>query len=66
MYRLCKLWVVYMENDEKPKYRQTTTTVTVYKTSKNSFGINIPAKIVQNMSLKKGEHVEVNIKKIEE
>ena len=57
-----------MENNEinQLKYKQATTTVTVYQTSKTSLGINIPAKLVKNMQLKKGETIEVNIKKIED
>jgi len=57
-----------MENNEinQPKYRQATTVVSVYKTSLNSYGVNIPIKIVRNMNLKTGETIEINIKKIEE
>lgn len=56
-----------MENNEitKPKYRQVTTTGSVYLTSQKSFGINIPIKIVRDMQLKKGETLEVTFKKIE-
>ena len=56
-----------MENNEinQPKYRQATTVVSVYKTSLNSYGVNIPIKIVRNMNLKTGETIEINIKKIE-
>ena len=57
-----------MENNEinQPKYRQATTVVSVYKTSLNSYGVNLPIKIVRNMNLKTGETIEINIKKIEE
>jgi len=56
-----------MEDKEntKPKYTQVTTTGTVYATSRKSFGVNIPIKIVRDMQLKKGETVEINFKKIE-
>ncbi len=49
-----------------PKYKQVITTVTVYSTSNKSFGVNIPIKLVRDMQLKKGERIEVTIKKIEE
>jgi len=50
----------------EPKYKQTTSNATVYLTSKKSFGINIPIKIVRDMQLQKGESIEVTFKKIEE
>ena len=57
-----------MENNEinQPKYKQATTVVSVYKTSLNSYGVNLPIKIVRNMNLRAGETIEINIKKIEE
>lgn len=56
-----------MQDNEntQPKYRETTSTCNVYQTSKKSFGVNIPIKVVRGMSLKKGETIQVTFKKLE-